>query len=76
MKLYHVTYERDGFTVKAPGVSETEIKKESLYYVADSFDAVFEATKDLRDDPERRLFSIGEALPMVTVLTAKPGAEQ
>lgn len=68
MKLWQVTYEADGHTVKAPGVSETEIKRNSLYYAADTAEQVWEAIADLRADPERRFFSLSEALPLVIVL--------
>lgn len=77
MKLYEVKYEEDGQTLKAPGISETEIKRCSLYYAAESLVEVWEATEYLRKDPERRYVSIAEVLPAVVVIppstsTAEP----
>jgi hypothetical protein len=72
MKLYEYKYEEDGKTVKAPGVSETEIKTCSLYYAAESEEAVWAATADLRYDPEKRFRSIAEVLPLVMVLPTDP----
>lgn len=68
MKLWKVTYERDGLTIKAPGISETDIKRDEIYFACESADTVWAATAYLRNDPERRFFSLAEVLPMVEVL--------
>ena len=69
MKCYEVIFERDGFSVKAPGVTETEIRRESIYYAAVSMESVWGALEDLINDPERTLISIAELLPMIVVVS-------
>ena len=71
MKCFEVLFERGGLTVKAPGVSETELRRELLYYAADSMADVWAAIADLVADPERHLISITERLPQITVLTTR-----
>jgi hypothetical protein len=70
MSLFEVKWEEDGKTVKAPGVSQTEIKVCSHWYVARDIDQVWEAIADIRHDPEgrRRLLSIAEAVVGITIL--------
>lgn len=70
MSLYKVQWEEDVRTVKAPGVSETQLKVCEHYYVADSFDAAWEAIADIRNDPEgRKQFrSIGDCCVGVTIV--------
>ena len=70
MKLFQVTTERDGNTVKAPGVSETEVIRDTMFFVANSIDEVWSHIGWIRDDPERELIAISEAAPAVTVLAA------
>lgn len=69
MQLFEVVFEMDGNTVKAPGVVETEVQRYKYYYAASSAERVWEAIATMRDDPERVFISIGQALPMVTVLS-------
>lgn len=68
MKLFRVDYEVDGLTVKAPGISETQLKRVTEWFAADSLDAVWDYIKPLRDDPEKMLMAVGEAAPLITVL--------
>ena len=74
MKLFQVTTDRDGNTVKAPGISETEIIYETLYYAADNIEDVWNHISWIRNDPERVLIAIAEAAPQVTVV--KPEARR
>lgn len=68
MKLFEVKYEEDGRTVKAPGVSETTINSCSLFYAAETIEAVWEAVEDLRASEDRRLTMIRECVQLVNVL--------
>ena len=60
--------ERDGKTVKAPGVSETVRRREELRYAADGIDQVWTAIEWLRIDPECDLMAVYEEHPAITVL--------
>jgi hypothetical protein len=71
MKLWQVIFETDGPTVKAPGVSSTEIKRETSLYLADSAEIVWDAIAERRADPEFSFVSLAQAAPMVTVLKRK-----
>lgn len=77
MPLFEVKWEEDGKTVKAPGVSETELKVYSHWYVARDFDQVWKAIEDIRYDPEerKRLLSVAEAQVGVTMLDDREPAE-
>lgn len=75
MKLFEVRYEEDGRTIKAPGISETEIKQCRLYYVAESIEAVWIAITDIHDDPEKRLIAVGEVWPLVTIIPPSANEE-
>lgn len=70
MPLFEVRWEEDGKTVKAHGVSETEINSCSHLYVARDFDQVWDAILHIRRDPKqrRRLWSIAEIKAGVTIL--------
>jgi hypothetical protein len=68
MILYQVTVERDGLTCKAPGVTETEVKHITYWYVADDIETVWQATEQLRTDPECRFLGINESVQGVKVL--------
>lgn len=70
MRLYEVTFEVPGYTVKAPGVSETELKCEQTYYAADSVVEVWDAIQPLLTDPERIFLGIVEKMAALTVLSA------
>lgn len=70
MKLFQVTTDRDGNTAKAPGVSQTEVIRDTMFFVADSIEDVWEHIDWIRADPERELIAISEAAPAVTVLAA------
>jgi len=66
--LWQAVWEEDGKTVKAPGVSETEVKRCVAHYLADTFDEVYKATEHLRADPERLFLGIGRVEMTVTDL--------
>ena len=70
MPLFEVKWEEDGKTVKAPGISQTEVKVCSHWYVARDFDQVWEHIKDIRHDPEgrRHLLSVAEVVLGMTIL--------
>jgi hypothetical protein len=74
MKLFEVRYETDGQTIKAPGICETEVKRISEYYAAESIEAVWIAIANIHDDPEKRLIAIGEVWPLVTIIPASESA--
>lgn len=73
MKVYEVVYETDGQTVKAPGISETECHRCSVYFAAETPEAVWNAITDLRLDPERHFVSLIEIMPAITVVGADNG---
>lgn len=70
MRLYQFTYEVPGRTVKAPGISETELRRESLFYAADGIAQVWEEMKAVLADPEKEFVGLAEVAPLVTVLSA------
>jgi len=72
MKLFGVIYEVPGVTLKAPGISETEIKRVQLWFAAEIIDEVWTATAYIRDDPEKTFISISEAAELVTVIRSTP----
>lgn len=71
MKLFIVVYETDIRTIQGDGVTVTEIDKCEMCYAAETFEDVYEATKWLRDDPEKDFKSISEVRSAVTVLAPK-----
>lgn len=68
MKVFEVTWEEDGRTIKEPGVVETAIKSVSAYYVASSMEVVWDRVLHIRDDPERAFKGIREVLQAVSIL--------
>jgi hypothetical protein len=76
MKVYVVRVERDGRTVKAPGVSETEIKREDFLYAADSINRVWDAIEAIRMDPEAHLIGVWEQHPSIQVLNEAGGTTE
>lgn len=73
MKLFEVIFERDGLTVKAPGITETERKRQHSYYVADNVESVWDAIAHYRNDPESEFISMREACSSVTILPTEAG---
>jgi hypothetical protein len=72
VKLFQLTYEVPGHTVKAPGVSEIEIRRETLFYAANSAEQVWqEAKASVLIDPEKEFIAIAQVSPAVTVLSAR-----
>lgn len=70
MKLFEVTFESDGLTVKAPGISETQIRREKLYFLAGTFDQVLAKANDLAAD-DRRLMGIVQILEHVSIIETR-----
>lgn len=68
MKIFEVVTGRDGYTVRAPGVSETEVIREKLLFAANSIEEVWDYIKWIRDDPEQELLAIAEAAEAVTII--------
>ena len=68
MKVFVVRVQRDGRTVKAPGVSETEIKREDFLYAAENINEVWGVIEYIRMDPEAHLIGLWEQHPAIEVL--------
>jgi len=68
MKVFRVVTQHDGYTVKAPGVSETEIKQVDRRYAAETMQQVWDEIESIRSDPEKDLIAIIEEYPAITVL--------
>jgi len=73
MKLFRVVTQRDGRTVKAPGISETEVQQVNLRYAAETMQEVWNEIEYIRNDPEQELIAIIEEQPAVIVLTKGEG---
>lgn len=76
MNVYVAEWEEDGRTVKAPGVTETEVKAFKRYFVAGGWNDVWAATEYLRTDPERTFKGIGVVLESVVVLPTSYESEK
>ncbi len=73
MKVFRVVTERDGLTVKAPGVAETELKRCEYRYAAASIDEVWAAVMlwlapNRGSNLEETLLGIFEEHPEITIL--------
>ena len=71
MRVYVVRVQRDGHTVKAPGVSETEIKQEDFLYAAASLNDVWDAIEAVRMDPEAHIIGLWEQSPEIQILSRR-----
>lgn len=69
MKLFRVIAERDGKTIKEPGITSTELIQSSYYYCAETLQKVWDATDWLRNDPEVTVLSLSEVVGGVTILS-------
>ena len=71
MSLFRVAWEEDMLTIKEPGVTQTEFRQYQHFYVSDTFETVWSAIGDIRNDPEkrRRLISVTDCSVGVTILT-------
>lgn len=56
--------------MKAPGVSETVIRKEEFLFAAEDIGQVWEAIDFIRNDPEAHLIGVWEQYPAIQVLNA------
>lgn len=70
LKVYCVEVERPGKTIKAPGISETEMKREQFLFAADSIAEVWAAIDFLRTDEEAELIGVWRQHPAIQVLSA------
>lgn len=70
MKVYAVEVQRDGHTVKAPGVSETTVRKEQFLFAAENIARVWEAIDFIRTDPEATLTGVWEQYPAIQILAS------
>lgn len=68
MKVFQAIFECDGLTVKAPGVSETSTRRESMLYAAKNVDAVLKHIKYKLRDPEKTFVSLAEIAPLIQVI--------
>lgn len=68
MKVFRVVTERDGYTVKAPGVSETEVRQVDRRYAAKTIEEVWNKIEAIRNDPEEKLIAIIEEHPAISVI--------
>ena len=66
MKLFRVVTEREGKTIKAQGVVETEIKQVTRYYAAENMETVWKQAVELADD--EHLLAVIEENPSITIL--------
>jgi hypothetical protein len=69
MKIFRVVTERDGDTIKAPGISETSINQINRRYVAETIQQVWAEIEDIQNDPEEHLIAVIEEFPAVKVIT-------
>lgn len=74
MKVYCVEVQRDGKTIKAPGISETEIKREQFLFAAESIAEVWAAIDFLRSDEEAELIGVWQQHPAIQVLSSHDAA--
>lgn len=75
MNLFRVLIEREGRTIKEPGVTETQLRTEAIHYAAASISEVWDAIKWIRDDPEARLIAVIDDSVVVNILKqAEPSA--
>lgn len=74
MKVFLVTTEQDGRTIKAPGISETERKRFEYRYGADTMQQVWDAIAFLRENPEVDILAIHEEYPAITIIPSSPDA--
>ena len=68
MKVFRVVTARDGYTVKAPGVSETEVRQVDRRYAAKTIEEVWDRIEEIRNDPEEELIAIIEEHPSISVI--------
>jgi hypothetical protein len=76
VKVFEVEIHCDGLTVKAPGVSETEVKKQLLYFASDSIDAVWQHVQEqclLQDEELKAALRRGELSIATNVARARVG---
>lgn len=69
MKVFRVVVERDGTTIKEPGVTSTEVIQDNYRYAAETIEEVWVAIEWFRDNPERTVIAVIEEFPAITVLT-------
>ena len=75
MKVFEVEIHGDGLRVKAPGVSEIEIKKEFMYFAADSIDAVWHHVKQQYLHDGEELKTVRTVIESVGILDSRVNRE-
>ena len=68
MKVYRVVTERDGATMKQPGLTSIEMLREEFRYAANTMQEVWDAIEWLRNDTECTVIALIEEAPAITVL--------
>ena len=70
MKIFRVVTQRDGKTIKEPGIVETEIKQIDRRYAAQTMQQVWEEIEYIRNDYEETLIAIIEEHPAISIIDA------
>ena len=73
MKVSRVVTERDGATMKQPGLTSIEMLREEFRYAANTMQEVWDAIEWMRNDTERNVLALIEEAPAVTVLIPTDG---
>ena len=68
MKIFRVVTQRDGKTIKEPGIVETEIKQIDRRYAAEKMQQVWEEIEYIRNDDEETLIAIIEEHPAISII--------
>ena len=70
MKIFRVVTQRDGKTIKEPGIVETEIKQIDRRYAAETMQQVWEEIEYIRNDDEETLIAIIEEHSAISIIAA------
>lgn len=76
MKVFVVIVERDGRTIKEPGITETEIRREEYLFAASDIAQVWDTIDTIRNDPEAHLIGVYEKYPAIQVLALQSHATE
>lgn len=69
MKVFRVVTERDGRVMRAPGLSETEVKREEWRYAAEDIRDVWKIIQPFFDDPDCLVIAVHEESPAITIIS-------
>ena len=70
MKIFRVVTQRDGKTIKEPGIVETEIKQIDRRYAAETIQQVWDEIEHIRTDEDETLIAIIEEHPAISIIVA------